>query len=88
MSRAAVNANVTHFPDAEAVEGFKEALRGEVRKRCGSVFAFSEVYGMTTPAVYERIHDPDKWTLGQLREARHVLGMDKEQFLQMVGTLI
>ena len=86
MSRAAVNACVTTYPPD--VSSFVNAMRKEVKERCGSWKEFAALYGMTKTAVYERMVDPDRFTVGQLREARHVLGMDKTEFLRLVGTLL
>lgn len=88
MSRASTNANVIHRPESGAVEAFRDAIHGAVKRRCGSVAAFADMYGMTAPAIYDRLKDPDRFTMGQIREARMVLGLTKAEMVEMVRCLL
>jgi hypothetical protein len=84
MSRARVNACVAHPVRTE----FGAMLRGLVQERFRTMRDFCEAYGMTAPAVNDRLDDPDKFTVGQLREARYVLGMSAEEMARMVRCLL
>lgn len=79
MSRAAINANVTTRCERD--------IGGILRKSIKAVmpmYEFCAKYNLTNNAVIDRLNDPDKFTLGQLRELRVILGMTKEEFVDLV----
>ncbi len=84
MSRARVNENVTQRVETD----FGERMKQTIKERCRTVTDFCCAYGMTPPAVYDRLADPDKFTLGQLREARLVLGLTKAEMVEMVRCML
>ena len=79
MSRAAINANVTTKSERNIGADLKHAIKN----RMGFV-EFCDLYDMTPNAVYDRIANPDKFTLGQLREMRVLLGMTKDEMVALV----
>jgi hypothetical protein len=88
MSRGSINANVRHPADARAAREFSFRVQEIAADRHGFMLDFIRDFGMSAPAVYERLRDPDKWTVGQLRELRMTLGMNKADFLAALRPLL
>ena len=85
MSRASVNACVKSVVDGSA---FSVLLKEKIRAVHGTMEIGCEEYGMTVAAVYDRLKDPDRWTVGQLRELRLNLGMSKQDFVAALRPLL
>ena len=88
MPRARINANVKHLVDRKAAREFSFRVQNAATAQHGTMLAFVEDYGMTAPAVYDRLADPDKWTVGQLREIRHTLGLNKAEMIEWLRPLL
>ena len=79
MSRAAINANVSSNADRNIGADLRRCIKKKM-----PMLEFCERYNMTCPAVNDRLNDPDKFTLGQIREMRIVLGMTKDEVMELV----
>ena len=88
MSRASINANVKHFVDAEVSKGFSDRIKARRKERYEAMDDFYFDFGISTPAVYDRLNDPDRFTVGELREIRHTLGMNKAELIEWLRPLL
>ena len=88
MPRAPINANVTHPADRKAVREFWLRVKEAAAVQHGTMLAFIDDFGMTAPAVYDRLNDPDRFTVGELRELRHTLGMNKAELIEWLRPLL
>lgn len=88
MSRAAINANVRHKAPAPAVATFRKRLKAGLYAAYESLTESYGAFGMTDTAMYRRMHDPDRFTIGELRELRHMMGIPPEQMAEWLTDLL
>lgn len=88
MPRGGMNDCVLEPLDDARVDAFQGEL---LRLRTGSdktVEGLCEEFGMSPPAFYNRLRDPDRFTLGQLRRLREVLGARKADVIHLIRPLL
>ena len=88
MLRASINANVRHFVEADVTDGFVERIKARRKARFKAMEDFADVYGTTVTSFYDRLNDPDRFTVGELRELRHTLGMNKAELIEWLRPLL
>lgn len=88
MSRASVNANVKHPLDRKAAREFGFRVQEAATVQHGTMLAFIDEFGVSAPTMYNRLADPDHFTVGELRELRHTLGMNKAELVEWLRPLL
>lgn len=88
MPRGVTNAVVSQPLDRKTVREFGFRLKEAATVQCGTMLAFIDDYGMSAPAVYDRLADPDRWTIGQLRELKRALGISKAELIEILRPLL
>jgi len=88
MSRAAINSNVKHLVDDEVSVAVAEQIKARRKARYDTMDDFCLDYGITVTAFYDRLNDPDRFTVGELRELRHTLGMNKAELVEWLRPLL
>lgn len=88
MPRGGMNDCVLNPLSFEAVAVFKAQVQTARKGAWQTMDAMCDEFGMTASAFYDRLNDPDRFSIGQLRRLREVLGVTKEDFIRMIRPLV
>lgn len=88
MGSAKLNSGVTNQVGPAVKREFRYRVEHAAYIACGTMLDFFMKMGMSSPPMYRRLSDPDRFTVGELREMRNVLQMNKADFIEMLRPLL